>query len=71
MIKNYIINEKDEYKIIKIILFNENLVYEGEKKFKNYYYLSNLHTQDFKKNKITINPEDSLICMGKISKLNN
>ena len=27
--------------------------------------------KDFKKNKITINPEDSLICMGKISKLNN
>ena len=42
-----------------------------KKKFKNYYYLSNLYIQDFKKNKITINPEDSLICMGKISKLNN
>ena len=42
-----LINEKDKYKIIKAILFNQNLEYEGEKKFKNYYYLSNLYTQRF------------------------
>ena len=72
-----LINEKDKDKIIKTILYNENLVYEGEKRYlNNYYYLSNLYTEDFKKklNKIKVKPEDRLIMYGqnlKIKQLQN
>ena len=72
---NNLIHETDKDIIIKSILYNENLAYEGEKKYlNNYYFLASIYTEEKRKSKNFMKPEDRLILYGqnlKIKQLQN